>query len=95
MRLYNKRANPFGKHTIDIQVSWHQKKVNADIDVKVGQTYYCRITQNIGNRTAQAIGGIVLGTIVEQTSGKGAYFITPIEESVAKAKIKALLKPIK
>jgi ankyrin repeat protein len=83
-----------GKHTIEIPVSWYQKKINADINVEAGQTYYFEIAQNTDNRASQMIGGIVLEKIVEQTSGKGMFFITPIEESVAKVKIHALLKPI-
>jgi hypothetical protein len=91
-------VNP-GKHTIVIPVSWYQKKVNADINVEAGQTYYLEITQNIDNRTAGMVGavagpvGYILSEkIVEQASGKGAFFIIQIEETVAKEKIKAILQ---
>lgn len=88
-----------GKHKIEIPVSWYQKEVKADINVEAGQTYYLEITQNIDNRTAGMFGGVA-GTvgyilsekIVEQASGKGAFFIIQIEETVAKEKIKAILQ---
>lgn len=84
-----------GKHIIEIPVSWYQKKVNAGIDAKAGQTYYFMIAQNIGNRAAQMVGGVVGEKVVETASGKGSFFITQMEESVARDKIKAILKSTK
>jgi hypothetical protein len=92
-------VNP-GKHTIEIPVSWYQKKINADINVEAGRMYYLEITQDIDQRIAELVGGIADGIarasgvfmIAEGTSDNGAFSITPLDESVAKEKIKALLK---
>ncbi|MFZ4440889.1 MAG: ankyrin repeat domain-containing protein [Syntrophales bacterium] len=80
-----------GKHVIFVPVSWYQTKPNVDINVAAEQTYYFTISQNLDNRAAAMVGGVLLETIVAKTSGKDPFFITPIEESVAKGKIKELL----
>ena len=83
-----------GDHIITVPVSWYQTKIQADIKVKADQVYYFKITQNMDNRAAGMVGGILLETIVDKTSGRGPFIITPMEESVAKEKIRTLLKTI-
>ncbi len=88
-----------GNHIISIPVSWHQTKVDADINVTAGQSYYFKISQNTSHKVANVVGtiasplvgGVIFETVAEKTTGKGPFSITPIEEPIAKEKIHALL----
>lgn len=95
-------VNP-GKHKIEIPVSWYQKEVNTYVNVEAGRTYYLEITQDVDRRTAATAGAFVGGwlgyvlvdSIAESSSEKGAFWFTPIDENIAKSKINSLLKTVK
>jgi hypothetical protein len=65
-------------------------------DAVAGQTYYFLVTRRIGSMVAGFAGAI--GQVAESKSKgekAGPFEITPLEESMAKEKIKLMLKPTK
>jgi hypothetical protein len=80
-----------GRHIIDANYDQSASKDRESIDMRAGQTYYFKVTQNMKNRTV----GYALGvpsTLVGNVSGNNPFPITPLTESEAKQQIGALLK---
>lgn len=92
-------VNP-GRHTIDIPVSGYQAPSKASVDVKAGEIFYFTVSPSDSSVAILGLGVAVdlLANIL--IAGPGAagsttpvdVLITPLEESVAKEKIQALLK---
>lgn len=85
-------VNP-GKTTIVVKGGKLEGNHLKSFDAVAGQTYYFLVTKRIGS----SVGGFagVIGQVVEsQIAGEkaGPFEITPLEEPVAKEKIKALKK---
>lgn len=80
-----------GKHTADANMGRTVSGNLTSIDVISGQTYYYRVTQNMGTR----ITGYVLlmpSSLLDKATGNNPFTITPLNESEAKQQIKEILK---
>lgn len=83
-------VNP-GKHFIDANHSnKYVSKNRQSIEVKTGQTYYYKVTQNLRNRIV-GYALVVPSTLIDQLTSN-PFLITPLNESEAKREIIEILK---
>ena len=80
-----------GKHIIDANHDQYVSKNRASIDVIAGQTYYFKVTQNMGNRII-GYALVVPSTLVDKVTGTNPFPITSLKEYEAKQEIKEILK---
>jgi hypothetical protein len=82
-----------GNYTITISASWYETIPTRPVSVKAGQTYYFTLTPTTSRKVSRVLGfGLFPAVIADKAGGTGPVAITPIDESIAKEKIKALLK---
>ncbi|MFA4909804.1 MAG: ankyrin repeat domain-containing protein [Desulfobacteria bacterium] len=88
-------VNP-GTCTVVLQISKWLTNRQLSVDVKAGQSYYFLVSPTGAHKAARLtgpIGDLIAKAVTDKKSG-GTFEIIPVEESVAKEKIKALLKTI-
>ena len=93
-------VNP-GKCTMVIKGGKLESNHVKSVDAVAGQTYYFLVTirtgKAVGKAAGELVGGLIGGLVVSQIADEGTvlgglFKITPLEESVAKEKIKTLKK---
>ena len=80
-----------GKHNIDANIDKYVSPAPVSIDVKAGQTYYFRVTQNMRNRIL-GYALTISSSLIDKATGANPFTITPLKESEAKQEIKGILK---
>jgi len=86
-----------GKCSLKVKGGTLEGNYVKSFDAVAGQTYYFEVSRRVGNIVTGAVGGAV-GILAEraiQGDEAGIFKITQLEESVAKEKIKAILKTAK
>ena len=83
-----------GKCTMSTKGGILEGNYVKSFDAVSGQTYYFLVTRRIGQAVAGIIGGAIESQIKSEEAGGGGglFKINPLEESVAKEKIKAILQ---
>ena len=81
-----------GKHNIEIRGGWFEGSYKISLDAQSGKTYYYKLNRRVGNVAAVLAGGIMFSLAESSIKGDkaGPVEIIPLEESVAKEKIKSL-----